>query len=72
MKVNTSLFNEDANQREDKDDMVIFIMRFTCLPTRYIPIVSTAHLVVRRLIGITRQARTSGTVRTYPKVKVAQ
>ena len=34
MKVNTSLYNEDANQREDKEDTVIFILRFTCLPTR--------------------------------------
>ena len=33
------------------------------------PVVSTTHLVVRRLIGITRQARTSGTVRTYPESK---
>ena len=32
-----------------------------------VPIVSTTHLVVRWLIGITRQARTSGTARTYPK-----
>ena len=32
-----------------------------------VPIVSTAHLVVRRLIGLTRQARTSGTGRTYPE-----
>ena len=31
------------------------------------PVVSTAHLVVRRLIGITCQARTSGAARTYPK-----
>ena len=31
-----------------------------------VPVVSTAHLVVRRLIGITRQARTSGAARTYP------
>ena len=34
-----------------------------------VPVVSTAHLVVRRLIGITRQARTSGTARTYPESK---
>ena len=34
MKVNTSLCNGDANQREDKDDTVIFLLRFTCLPTR--------------------------------------
>jgi hypothetical protein len=32
-----------------------------------VPIVSTAHLVVRRLIGITHQARTSGTTRIYLK-----
>ena len=32
-----------------------------------VPVVSTAHLVVRRLIGITRQAHTSGTARTYLK-----
>jgi hypothetical protein len=33
----------------------------------YIPVVSTTHLVVWRLIGITCQARTSGTARTYPE-----
>ena len=32
-----------------------------------VPVVSTAHLVVQRLIGIIRQAHTSGTARTYPK-----
>jgi hypothetical protein len=32
MNINTSLCKEDANQREDKDDMVIFILRFTWLP----------------------------------------
>ena len=52
---------------KNKVDQVIFLLRFTCLPTRYVPVVSTAHLVVRWLIGITRQARMSGTVRTYPK-----
>ena len=31
-----------------------------------VPVLSTAHLVVRRLIGITRQARTLGAARTYP------
>ena len=30
-----------------------------------VPVVSTAHLVVRRLIGITREVRMSGTARTY-------
>ena len=38
-----------------------------CLPTHYIHVVSIAHLVVQRLIGITRQACTSGTARTYPE-----
>jgi hypothetical protein len=33
MKVITSLCKGDANQQEDKDDMIIFILRFTCLPT---------------------------------------
>ena len=36
------------------------------LANTLLPVVSTAHLVVRRLIGITRQARTSGATRTYP------
>jgi hypothetical protein len=35
------------------------------LPPSYVPIVSTAHPVVRRLIDITRQARKSGIARTY-------
>ena len=34
-----------------------------------VPIVSTAHLVVRRLICITRHAYTLGTARTYPKIE---
>ena len=34
------------------------------LANTLVPIVSIAHLVVRRLIGITRQACTSGIVRT--------
>ena len=52
---------------KNKVDTMIFLPRFMCLSTYYVPVVSTAHLVVRRLIGITRQARTSGTVRTYPE-----
>ena len=52
---------------KNKVDTVIFLSRFTCLPTRYVPVVSTAHLVVRRLIGITCQARMLGTLRTYPE-----
>ena len=50
---------------KNKVDTMIFLLRFTCLPTCYVPVVLTAHLVVRWLIGITRQARTSGTTRTY-------
>ena len=37
------------------------------LANTLVPVVSTAHLVVRRLIGITHQARTLGIARTYPK-----
>ena len=37
------------------------------LANTLVPVVLIAHLVVRRLIGITHQARTSGTARTYPK-----
>jgi hypothetical protein len=38
---------------------------FVRLPPSYVLVVLTAHPVVRRLIGITRQARTLGTARTY-------
>ena len=37
------------------------------LANTLVPVVSTAHLVVRRQIGITSQAHTLGTARTYPK-----
>ena len=37
------------------------------LANTLVPVVSTAHLVVRRLIGITRQAHTLGTARMYPE-----
>jgi hypothetical protein len=33
MKVITSLCKGIANQWDNKDDMMIFIPRFTCLPT---------------------------------------
>jgi hypothetical protein len=32
MKINTSLYKGDANQREDKDDTMIFILGFTWMP----------------------------------------
>ena len=35
------------------------------LANTLVPVVSTAHLGVRRLIGITHQARASGTAKTY-------
>jgi 5-methylcytosine-specific restriction endonuclease McrA len=35
--------------------------------TKLVPVMSTAHLVVWQLIGITHQAHTLGTARTYPK-----
>jgi hypothetical protein len=34
--------------------MVIFLLRFARLPSNYAPVVSTTHLMVWRLIGITR------------------
>jgi hypothetical protein len=37
------------------------------LANTLVPIVSTAHLVVRWLIDIIRQAHMLGTTRTYPK-----
>jgi hypothetical protein len=70
MKVIQACFLRSANHQEDDEDnvdTVIFLLRFTWLPQSYVPVVSTAHLVVRQLIGITCQARTSGTVRTYPE-----
>ena len=44
-----------------------FCLEVHVLANTLVPIVSTAHLVVRRLIGIIRQARTSGTARTNPE-----
>jgi hypothetical protein len=70
MKVIQACFLWSANHQEDDEDnvdTVIFLLRFTWLPQSYVPVVSTVHLVVRQLIGITCQARTSGTVRTYPE-----
>jgi hypothetical protein len=68
MKVIQAYVSRSANHREDDEDnvdTVIFLPSFTWLPPSYVPVVSTAHLVVRWLIGMTRQARTSGTARTY-------
>ena len=53
--------------RKNKVNTVIFSPEVHVLANTLVPVMSTAHLVVRRLIGITRQAHTSGTARTYPK-----
>jgi hypothetical protein len=68
MKVIQACVSQNTNHREndeDNVDMVIFLPRFTRLPSNYAPVVSTTHPMVWQLIGITRQARTSGTARTY-------
>jgi hypothetical protein len=68
IKVIQPCVSRNANHRkydEDNVNTVIFLPRFTRLPPSYVPVVSTAHPMVRQLIGITRQARTSGTARTY-------
>ena len=57
----------NANHREDDGDNIDTVSSFTWLLPSYVPVVSTTHLMVRRLIGITRQARTPGTARTYPE-----
>jgi hypothetical protein len=70
MKVIQACVSRSANQREDDEDnvdTVIFLLRFTWLPPSYVHVVSIAHLVVQRLIGITHQACTSGTARIYPE-----
>ena len=46
MKVNASLCNGVQTNGKNKVDTMIFLPRFTCLPTHYVPVVSTAHLVV--------------------------
>jgi hypothetical protein len=61
MKVITSLCKEDANQREGKDDTVIFYPKVHVLANKLVLIVSTTHLVVRRLISITCHAHMLGT-----------
>jgi hypothetical protein len=45
--------------------MVIFLPRFARLPPSYVPIVSTTHPVVRRLICITHQTHASSIARAY-------
>jgi hypothetical protein len=67
MKVIRACVSQNTNHQEDDEDNVdtmIFLLRFVRLPPSYIPVVSTAHPVVRRLTSINHQARTSGTART--------
>ena len=52
MKVIASLCDEDANQREDKDGTMI-LSRGSRASNMLVSIVSIAHLVIQRLIGIT-------------------
>ena len=56
MKVNTSLCMGNGD----------FSPKVHVFANTLVPIVSTAHLVVQWLIGITRLAHTLGTTRTYP------
>ena len=49
-----------------------FLPRFTWLPPSYVPVVSTAHLVDHRLIGITRLATHWAPQEPTLKVMVAQ
>ena len=44
MKVIASLCKGIANQWEDKDDTMFFIPRFTCLPTRYVPVETSSKV----------------------------
>ena len=67
MKVVTSLCNEDANQWKEQGWHGDFSPEVHVLANTLVPVVSTAHLVVWQLIGITRQAHMLGTTRTYPK-----
>ena len=52
---------------KNKVDTGDFSPEVHVLANTLVPVVLTAHLVVQRLIGITRQACMSGTARTYPK-----
>ena len=49
MKVITSFCKRIANQRKDKDDTMIFIPRFTCLPTRYVLVETSSKVAAGHL-----------------------
>ena len=44
MKVITSLCKGIANQRKNNVDIVNFLPRFTCLPTRYVPVETSSKV----------------------------
>ena len=67
MKVITSLCKGIANQWEEQCSHGDFSPEVHMTANTLVPVVSTAHLVVWQLIGITRQACTLGTARTYPE-----
>ena len=58
----------DANQREDKDDTVIFILRFTCLPRRESPLRQAPRLPPVLLLVVTRKSH-SPTWSAYHKLQ---
>jgi uncharacterized membrane protein YhaH (DUF805 family) len=72
MKVNTNLCKGIANQQDEQGWHDNFYPEVYLVATKLVLVVSIAHLVVRRLIDITRQAHTLGTAETYPQVRVAQ
>jgi hypothetical protein len=57
---------DNQSQYEHQEMTPRFILRFTCLPANYVLVVSTVHLVVRKLIGITPSPH-QGITRTYSK-----
>ena len=59
----------NGKNKVDNDD---FSPKVHVFANTLVPVVSTAHLVVRRLIGITYQAHMLGIARTYPQVGGAQ
>ena len=46
LKVITSLCKRIANQQKNNVDTVIFLSRFTCLPTCYVPIETSSKVPV--------------------------
>jgi hypothetical protein len=53
-------------------DTVFFSSKIHLVATKLVPVISTANLVVWRLIDITHQAHTLDTAKPTPKLRVAQ